>query len=477
MNLLKILPLLFIAFSCKNPKETAKIEKDNAPVLTERKVSKIDSICQSFIAKGNTVGFSIGLAYNGNVIFSKGYGIRNVESKAPATDSTIYPIASVSKFITAITTLRMVEQGKLSLQNKVVDFLKDFPKQQYMEVITIEHLLRHQSGLVDHENFMDSIFINEKRKPTQKEFFAFLDKPLFFRPGTGYSYSNSGYAILSAILEQVENNSFHNSIINQISKPLNASSIGVWPEMWGNKNATMGYELAEKGVDTSFHMMTAGMKGDGGLSASVLDLLKIAMGLENETLITKKSLENMLMPTPVGSIEIDYGLGVKMGSYSGQKTYGHSGGYMGTGWALLAHYPETGVTFAAAMNTNYSPEEMWALRHLIMPVVLEVEPPTMETKTIKDIQKYIGVYQKANRWGEAMASSRVVSVQGDSLVWDNPETDHPGSQLVWLNTNTFTWKPYPFDEFKFHEVDGKIVACSQYYDGLFGNVWMKIPNQ
>ncbi|MGB5817904.1 MAG: serine hydrolase domain-containing protein [Saonia sp.] len=468
-KLIILLLLPFVFAQCKNQKEQVESSTSDNHMLA----SKIDSICRSFIDKGNTIGFSIGIAHDGEVIFSKGYGMANIESKKPATDSTIYALASISKFITTIATMKLVEEGKLSLKDKVVDHIPNFPKQKYMDEITIEHLLLHQSGLIDHEDWFDDIYINEKRVFTDEEFYAFLDRPLFFRPGNKYSYSNSGFAVLSRILEKKYRQSFHDLIAENVGEPLNSNSLGMWPEIWNHKNATMGYELTEKGIDTSLHMMTKSMKGDGGLAASVLDLLKIMKGATNGTLIKKESFDRMLQPTPIGEITVDYGLGTRLGDYSGQKTHGHSGGYKGTGWANLTHYVESGYTFAAAMNTNYSPEEIWTLRHLVMPVILNIEPPRMETAPIKNIEKYIGEYSAINRWGEEPPAKRIVSAKGDSLFWDNPATEKPGAQLFQVVNNTFSWKAYPFDAFKFHEVDGKVVACSEYLDGSFAGIWMK----
>ena len=278
------------------------------------------------------MGLSLGISRHGQIVFSKGYGLADVGTRVAATDRTIYPIASVSKFITAITTMKLVEKGKLRLSDRVVDHLKAFPRQEFADEITIEHLLRHQSGLVDHEDWLDSIYINERRVFTPQEFFEFIDQPLFFRPGTNYSYSNSGYAALSAILETVEQKSFNQIIIDEIGAPFGLTSLAMWPSNWNDTDATMGYELVEGEVDTSFHMMTKGMKGDGGLSASVPDLLRLMQNLTDGSVISASALDEILSPTPIGSTTIDYGLGVKFGEYAGQKTFGHSGGYKGTGW-------------------------------------------------------------------------------------------------------------------------------------------------
>lgn len=456
-----------LLFTCKSNEK----KKQTHSVLTAYQISKIDSVCKSFIAKGNTVGFSIAIGHKGIPIFSKGYGYANKESKKLATDSTEYALASISKFITAVATLRMVEAGKLSLNDLVANYFDDFPNQEFMNEITVEHLLRHQSGIVDHEDWFDSIYINEKRVFKREEFHKFIDQPLFFRPGTNYSYSNSGYSILSHILEKISGQPYHEFIQEEIGSPLNSTSIGMWPSNWNRTNAAMGYELNESRIDTSFHMMTKGMKGDGGLSASVLDLIKLSKGLEDRTLISNESFDKLTSQTSIGDIKIDYGMGTRWGQYAGQKVYGHSGGYKGTGWSMLSHYPESGFTFAAAMNTNFSPEEIWMLRHLIMPIVLNVKPPKIQARSLGNIESYVGEYASLNRWNATSPpSTRVVTDKNGQLLWDNPETATPGTILYPLDKDVFTWEAYPFDTFKFHMVDGKAAAVSQYLDGSFINV-------
>ena len=473
MNLRLIYFLFFSSIlsliSCsQNQRSPSKTE-----VLSEFQLTTIDSICRSFLEKGNTQGFSIAIGHDDTIVFSKGYGFANINSKTPVTENTIFAIASISKFITAVSTMKMVEENKLSLQDKVVDHLPDFPDQKFMDQITIEHLLRHQSGLIDHENWFDSIYIIEKRVFTQKEFLDFIDQPLFFKPGSHYSYSNSGYAILSYILEKVSGLPFHDFILEKVSKPNDLNSIGMWPKMWNNPNASMGYELTEDGIDTSFHMMTKGMKGDGGLAASTLDLVKLIQTITKNKFISEASLNQILSPSQIGDLTIDYGLGVKIGKLDDQKTWGHSGGYAGTGWAMLAHYPDSDFTFAAAINTSFSPEEAWLLRHKIMPEVLNIDWPEMDTSTIKNIDIYPGEYVAMDRWGNKIPSKRILSIEEGKLIWDNPQTLTPGARLFPIGMHSFTWKAYPFDEFKFHVLDGKVVACSEYIDGFFVKIRMK----
>ena len=107
--------LLLILHSCQSSEQ----ERPVTSTLSDDQIAKIDSICQSFKAKGNTVGFSVGIAHEGEILYSKGYGLANKDSDKQATEHTIYPIASVSKFVTAILTMKMVDAGMLSLEDKV----------------------------------------------------------------------------------------------------------------------------------------------------------------------------------------------------------------------------------------------------------------------------------------------------------------------------------------------------------------------
>ncbi len=463
---------VLVLTSCKE-----EVSNDpETPKLTEIQKRRIDSVCKGLLERGNTLGFSVAITKGDELVFAKGYGLANKDNGKMADSNTIYPIASISKFLTAMATMKLVEQEKISLDDKLHSYFDNFPRQEYMEDITIEHLLRHQSGIIDHEDWFDSIYINEKRVFTQDEFFEFIDQPLFFEPGTHYLYSNSGYALLSSVLEKVTGKDFHESIQDLISVPHEVESIGMWPVMWDHKDATMGYELIENKLDTSFHMMTKGMKGDGGLSASVVDLVKVVTDLDKGRIISESSLERMLSKTTVGSIQVDFGLGLKMGYIEDQFTYGHSGGYKGTGWAIVSRNPESDITFAAAMNTNFSPEEVWTIRHEILPLVLEISKPEHTGGSLEDGNLYVGEYASINRWGDSVASRRIVAFENGKLTWDNPDTETPGAQLFPVSEHTFSFNPYPFDRFLFHVVDDRVVACSQYADGFFTGVKMKTSN-
>ena len=442
--------------------------------LSNDQVRKLDSICTAFIDRGNTVGLSLGIANGSQILYEKGFGYANLEEDRLATGSTIYPIASVSKMITAFMILQLLDEGVLNLSDQISKHIPGLPEQEFINEITIEHLLRHQSGLVDHEDWMDSIYINHRRIFSKNEFITFLDRPLMFRPGSQYSYSNSGYYLLSMVLEIKEQMDFNSIVQNRISEPLGLKSLGLWPGLWSHKNATVGYELHNSRFDTSFHMMTESMKGDGGLGASIHDLLKLSQSLLNGDLLSPSSFDLLISPSSIREIVIDYGLGVKMGMYAGQPTFGHSGGYSGTGWAILAHYPESEFIFAAAMNTSYSPDEVWTLRHFVMPIVLNLPIPNHKDQSIEHPEIYLGEYGAINRWGGTQVSKRVVTTVDNGLFWDNPDTDTPGEALYPTGRHRFSWNTFPFDEFKFHLIDGEVKAASEYYDGMFANVRMKL---
>ena len=126
------------------------------------------------------------------------------------------------------------------------------------------------------------------------------------------------------------------------------------------------------------------------------------------------------------------------------------------------------------MNTSYSPEEVWSLRHEVMPIVLNIRPPEVDSAaTIENAERFVGSYAAINRWGTGAPSARTVTAEAGKLIWDNPVTEAPGARLFQLNDSTFTWTPYPYDMFIFHKVGGKITAVSEYADGFFVNIRLK----
>lgn len=158
-------------------------------------ITKIDRIFSAW-NNNNTPGGAVGIIKDGQLIFSKGYGLADLEHNVAVTPSSVFYIASTGKQFTAFCILLLEEQGKLSLSDEVQKFLPDFPK--YQAPITISHLIHHTSGLKDYATLWDMQGKDYLDYMPKDEVYDLIkaQSSLGFKPGDDYSYSNSCYLLL-----------------------------------------------------------------------------------------------------------------------------------------------------------------------------------------------------------------------------------------------------------------------------------------
>src|SRR5437879_1564859 len=166
--------------------------------------SKIDAVFLG-VTSGDAPGLAVLVRENGRSVFQRGYGVRDLHSKAKIDAHTNFRLASFTKQFTAMAIMLLARDGKLRYDETLTELFPDFPA--YGKTITIRNLLNHTSGLPDYEDLMDAI--EKKNGPTWSRQKQIQDAEVFellkrektgkFAPGTSWSYSNSGYVMLGQI--------------------------------------------------------------------------------------------------------------------------------------------------------------------------------------------------------------------------------------------------------------------------------------
>jgi CubicO group peptidase (beta-lactamase class C family) len=166
------------------------------------------------------------VADGGKVIYKKGFGMANMEWEIPNQTDTKFRIGSVTKQFTATLVLQLTEEGKIKLDGKITDYLPDYRKDTG-DKVTIHHLLNHTSGIPSYTG-LPGFFQNESRNPYGvKEFVKkFASGDLEFEPGSKFSYNNSGYFLLGAIIEQVTGKPYARVLQERIFDPLGMKDTG-----------------------------------------------------------------------------------------------------------------------------------------------------------------------------------------------------------------------------------------------------------
>jgi CubicO group peptidase (beta-lactamase class C family) len=275
-------------------------------------------------------GGSVGIIKDGKLIFAKGYGSANLDYNIPNESQTVYRIGSTSKQFTAACIILLSQQGKLSLDDKLIKFFSDFPA--YANDITIQHLLNHISGIRDYlilarlsglgseDHYTDQIV--EKLLTNQKE--------LNFNPGDEYLYSNSGFWLLGQIVKSVSGVTMAEYAKENIFIPLEMNDTHFHNDHKQIvKNRASGYRPNRQG-GYSISMTTLDMIGDGGIFTTVEDLAKWDASFYGSEILNKNFWKKM---TQVGTLnngeELTYASGLGVTTYKGLQIIKHGGSMVG----------------------------------------------------------------------------------------------------------------------------------------------------
>ncbi len=298
----------------------------------------------SAAAKQGFTGSAL-VARDGKVIFSKGYGMANAEWDIPNTPQTKFRLGSITKQFTAASILLLQERGKLSVQGPVCKFFDNCP--DFWKEITIHHLLTHTSGIPNYTNFPD--WRKTMMIPVTMESLVarFKDKPLDFKPGEKWSYSNSGYVALGHIIEKVAGETYESFLQKNIFGPLKMSDSGYDRHDTILKNRATGYSSRNgERVNSEYIDMTV-PHAAGALYSTVEDLFTWNEALFSDKLLSAKSREAM---TTVDKNYYAYGLAVIQQHY--RKMVFH-GGHIEGFETFLARFPEEKLTVVVLRNNDY----------------------------------------------------------------------------------------------------------------------------
>ncbi len=335
---------------------------------------KIDKSVERFMRMWVVKGMSIAIVKNDKLVFAKGYGFADVENKIQVTPSNIFRIASASKLVTATAVMKLCEDGKLHLDDKVFGPAGIFNEPQYLhykdkrlEMITIKNLLNHSGGWS--QRFGDPMFnslgiakkVGDKAPATIDTYIKFiLARDLQFTPGTASCYSNMGYAILSKIIEKVSGMPYEAYVKIHLLKPIGITDMHIGHTLSVNRfyNEVKYYEQeGSKMVPSCFGDGHLVKKSDGGNNIELLssaggwvvsapELAKFVTaidGTSSNQLLSKESISEMTHYDPIKGP-----LGWKSVSTNG--TWWRTGSMPGTS-AVIKRMAD-GTEWVVIMNTS-----------------------------------------------------------------------------------------------------------------------------
>lgn len=302
--------------------------------FAQQKAKQIEDLMGRYVDNGEFNG-SVLVVENGKVIFKKGYGLANMEWNIPNTPDAKFRLGSLTKQFTAMLIMQLVEQGKLSLEGKITDYLTDYPKAAG-DKITIHHLLTHTSGIPNYTNLPAYKTLNRNRYKPADFLKQFSDLPLEFKPGSAFAYSNSGYFLLGAIIEKVTGKTYERVLQENIFTPLQMNNTGydnffkILP-----KRAT-GYDRWNLVYENAPYIDMSLPYAAGSLYSTVEDLALWDQALYSDKLLSASSKAILFTPYKSGYA---YGWGVykmQIGQLKDSvEAMGHQGGINGFNTSLI----------------------------------------------------------------------------------------------------------------------------------------------
>jgi CubicO group peptidase (beta-lactamase class C family) len=304
------------------------------------------------VIKDNEPGLALLVAQNGKVLFENGYGLADVEHHRPITPQTRFRIGSITKQFTAASILKLQEEGKLSVNDKLSKYLPDFPRG---EEVTLRHLLTHTSGI--HSYTSQPGFLEKVTTPVKTEdvIEAIKKFPYDFDPGKKWLYNNSGFFLLGYLIEKVSGQSYGEFLRRNFFEPLGMTNTGVYRNSAHLEQEALGYEYGGGGKFTNaldWDMTWAG--GAGALYSTVEDLYRWDEGLFQGKVISAASLQSACTPVQTAENkgehpEEGYGFGLSIAKLRGAQEISHGGGLNGFSSHLL-RLPRENLTVAVLAN-------------------------------------------------------------------------------------------------------------------------------
>jgi CubicO group peptidase (beta-lactamase class C family) len=321
--------------------------------LTDSVSRWVDSIFAPY-ASPSSPGCAVGVVQKGTLALAKGYGMADLEHAAPIGPDTRFYIASISKQFTAMSIILLAQDGRLSLDDSIQQWVPEVPS--FGAKITLRHLLQHTSGLRDYFTLLALSGWPTDGQLSEQQLLSLVarQKSLNFNPGDEFLYSNTGYALLAIVVKRVSGRSLRDYAAEHIFKPL-----GMTNTMFRDDhtmlvpNRALGYQL----VGSAFHLSQPqfDIVGDGGVYSSVEDLAKWDANFKTGKVGGKGAISLLQTPGRLNDGQpIPYAFATSVGDFHGLKTFSHSGSYGGYRSNFL-RVPDKNVSVITLCNTSDVP--------------------------------------------------------------------------------------------------------------------------
>ena len=321
----------------------AKVERPSPERL-------VDDLFSRLIDKDGA-GASVLVAQHGQILFEKGYGLADLEKHVPTTPQTKFRIGSITKQFTASAILKLQEEGKLNVNDKLSKYIPDFPRG---DEVTLRHLLTHTSGI--HSYTDKPGFIEGVTKPIQETELinSFKHDAYDFDPGKSWRYDNSGFFLLGYIVEKVSGQSYGDFMHTTFFEPIGMTNTGVHRSDLHLDHEALGYSFEQGRFSKAPNWDMSWAGGAGAIYSTVEDLYRWNEAIFSGKVLKPASLEAAFTPVKTSENKDDnatdgYGYGWGISHFRGSQEISHGGGLQGF-TSYLLRLPREEFTVAVLVN-------------------------------------------------------------------------------------------------------------------------------
>lgn len=316
--------------------------------------ARLDSFA-SGLSKANKFSGVVLVARGGHVLFAKAYGKRDAAGNDPNTAGTRFNLASAGKMFTSVAVWQQIAAGRLSLDTRVGQVLKDYPNRSFADTVTVRELLTHTSGAGDIPLFGIENAANRARVHSVADMLALADdRPPAFVPGTKLVYDNFGYVVLGRMVEVLSGEDYEDYVRRHIFEPAGMAHTGFVDCATRAPDLAVGYATVEGKQVTNCHTLPARGFPAGGQVSTAGDMYRFVEALQSGKLIPPalfaQATRNYRMYMGLGFFATGFGPGVPERDFR----WGH-GGSAGGICVDVRTYPHTGETIIVLGNLNPPP--------------------------------------------------------------------------------------------------------------------------
>lgn len=352
-----------------------------------------------------TPGAIVLVAQEGKVLLEKGYGMANIAAGIPIGAGTRFRIGSITKQFTAAAILKLQEQGKLNVQDRLSKYLPDWPRG---DEVTLYRLLTHTSGIHDYTHQPDFAANAPQSIALADLIGSFKNSPYDFAPGSRFLYDNSGYVLLKYVVEKISGETYEHFLHRTFFLPLGMKQTGIFPSEESTADHALGYAFEQGAVRRAMDWHPSRLAGAGELSSTAHDLF-----LWNEALFTGQVLSaaSLKAAFAIGAVQGDdpthpeeagYGFGWIVDTLRGEREISHGGELAGFGSNLL-RLPERRLTVVVLLNCvpQLPTLHQWNVSRDIAARVLNLppaSPPKIFTAvSTSDLTAIVGRYEMGDQ--------------------------------------------------------------------------------